>query len=221
MPATPTQQAHAELQAAFDRFNVELFDSMLPDCLITLQRKSKNCFGYYSATRFGQINGKATVDEIAMNPQHFRTQQPIEILQTLAHEMVHMWQHHFGKRKLRHSYHNKEWAAKMAGIGLMPSHTGKQGGKKTGRQMMDYPIEGGPFQTLVRAMIEDGFSPTYYDRNEPHMGPLTDFADVTSSPNGRRIKYRCPRCEAQVWGKANLAISCIPCHIAYQPVRRV
>lgn len=218
---SPTQQAHMELQAAFDRLNVALFDGMLPDCLITLQRKSKRCFGYFSATRFGKIDGNAAVDEIALNPQHFQRQTQIEVLQTLAHEMVHMWQHHFGRTKMRHSYHNKEWAQKMESIGLMPSHTGEPGGKKTGRGMMDYPIEGGPFQTLVKEMVSTGFALTFYDRKLPQMGPPTDFADVSAAPSGRRIKYRCPQCEAQVWGKANLAIRCIPCEIRYQPVRRV
>ncbi|CAH5543468.1 hypothetical protein AI2839V1_4741 (plasmid) [Enterobacter cloacae] len=32
----PTLQAYDELQRAYDHFNNELFDGVLPDCLITL-----------------------------------------------------------------------------------------------------------------------------------------------------------------------------------------
>jgi hypothetical protein len=32
----------------------------------------------------------------------------------------------------RRNYHNKEWAAKMIALGLMPSSTGMVGGKITG-----------------------------------------------------------------------------------------
>ena len=65
-------------------------------------------------------------------------------MSTFAHEMVHHWQEHFGTPP-RNGYHDREWAAKMISIGLMPSSTGKPGGKKTGYHVSDYVIEGGPF----------------------------------------------------------------------------
>lgn len=51
-------------------------------------------------------------------------------MQTIVHEMVHLWQYEFGKPSHR-TYHNKE-ADKMA-IGLMPSNT-DLGGKTQSRQ---------------------------------------------------------------------------------------
>ncbi len=56
------------------------------------------------------------------------------MLATLAHEMVHLWQHHFGKPG-RGRYHNKEWAEKMKSIGLQPTTTGKDDGAETGDVM--------------------------------------------------------------------------------------
>lgn len=38
----PTETTYDELQAAYDYFNESLFDSELPDCLITLQREKKH-----------------------------------------------------------------------------------------------------------------------------------------------------------------------------------
>ena len=48
--------------------------------------------------------------------------------------MVHLWQHHFGERP-RKAYHDKQWAAKMREIGLIPTATGELGGKETGQKM--------------------------------------------------------------------------------------
>ncbi len=226
---TPTQTAHLELQAAYDRLNIELFDAMLPACLITLQRKSKNCYGYFSATRFGAVAGERVVDELAMNPQHFRQQTPVEILQTLAHEMCHAWQFHHGKQKANRSYHNKEWGAKMEEIGLMPSHNGQPGGKRTGQHMLDYVIAGGRFETVTKAMVVEGFAPSYYDRDEPkkttndgHEAETVEGNGETldATPSGKRIKYRCPGCRAQAWGKAQLQIACLPCIQVFVPVAR-
>ena len=50
--------------------------------------------------------------------------------------MVHLWQHHRGTPG-RGRYHNQEWAEKMIEIGLMPTDTGKPGGRITGDHMAD------------------------------------------------------------------------------------
>ena len=47
----PTEQAYGEFQYAYDHYNRELFNGILPPCLITLQRKA-NCMGYFSFKRF-------------------------------------------------------------------------------------------------------------------------------------------------------------------------
>jgi len=99
----PTEQAYTELQHAYDFFNRQLFNGQLPPCLITLQRKNRT-YGYFSGERWDDKAG-AIIDEIALNPVHFATRSTDDVLSTLVHEMVHLWQHHFGKPS-RSSYHN-------------------------------------------------------------------------------------------------------------------
>src|SRR5712691_4050329 len=141
--STPTEQAYSELQHAYDVFNTRLFAGQLPPCLITMQRKNRT-YGYFSGERWNDQAGAIT-DEIALNPAHFATRSTEAVVSTLAHEMVHLWQHHCGKPS-RSGYHNKEWAAKMEAIGLVPSDTGAPGGKRTGQHMSHYVQEDGPFQ---------------------------------------------------------------------------
>lgn len=234
----PTETAYDELQAAYDYFNENLFDNELPDCLITLQREKKT-YGYFSAERFVSRDGDKT-DEIAMNPAYFAVCPPEEVMQTLVHEMVHLWQYHFGKPG-RRGYHNKEWANKMESIGLMPSSTGQPGGDKTGDKMADYIIEGSVFDELCQSLLTGDFRISWADkfpareRLQAAMenGTVSEMAEelaawgVEVSDNGEliidlpkskptRTKFTCPECGVNVWGKPSLNLICGDCDVTFE-----
>ncbi len=138
----PTSELYESLQTAYEHFNKELFGSHLVKVIFTVQRQ-KGVMGYFAPERWGNLKG-VKCHEIAINPSYIANARLIEVMQTLVHEMVHCWQHCFGKPG-RTYYHNKEWANKMIEIGLMPSSTGEPGGKITGQHMSDYIIRGGRF----------------------------------------------------------------------------
>lgn len=225
LPVTnPTVQAYAELQAAFDHYNERLFGGELPFCLITMQREART-YGYFSSERFVHRHDKRKTDEIAINPAFFAVVPLLEVLQTLVHEMVHAWQFHFGKPG-RRGYHNKEWADKMESIGLMPSSTGKPGGARTGEKMADYPIPGGLFMQATDELLAREFTVSWIDRfpvriagsmssadaGDDDGGELAELvAELAKQPTGNRsnrVKYRCPTCGAQAWGKPSLRLLC-------------
>src|SRR5215813_1137035 len=139
----PTDVAYEELSAAFEHFNIELFDSRLPACLTTLQRR-RSTYGYFAAGRFKRASGSEPIDEIALNPMKWRLLPIEDSLSTLVHEMCHLQQFHFGKPS-RRGYHNKEWGRMMEAVGLIPSTTGKPDGRKTGQSVSHYIEEGGRF----------------------------------------------------------------------------
>lgn len=225
----PTGVIYSELQRAYDVFNEHLYDGQLPECLITLQREKK-AYGYFSAERFGSRKGETT-DEIALNPIYFAVVPLVEIMQTLAHEMSHVWQHHHGKPG-RGRYHNKEWADKLESLGLMPSSTGKPGGKRTGDHMADYPIKGGKFLQVCEQLLTEEFTISWYDRFgtlQADHGDLealdlpegaasiaaldgVELADKPEKPGNKsnRSKYTCT-CDINVWGKPGLNLICGLC----------
>ncbi len=234
----PTPDTYNEWQRAYDLFNELLFKGELPSCLITLQRE-KNTMGYFSFNRFANHQGMKT-DEIALNPAFFAVMGMREALSTLVHEMVHLWQYHFGDPG-RGRYHNKEWGSKMESIGLMPSHTGSPGGKKTGDRMNDYIIDGGIFERSINTLVEAGFELKWMDRvvvqpKNIHINrPLdnndimslaasigldqalaeaidVDFTRIMQPKQGNRSKYSCKTCDVNLWGKPGLNISCGECH---------
>lgn len=258
----PTEEAYAELQAAYDFYNDHLFASQerLPACLITYQRE-KRTMGYFSQARFIRRDG-IKADEIAMNPDYFAVIPLVEILQTLVHEMVHLWQYHFGKPS-RACYHNTEWANKMEALGLMPSDTGKPGGKRVGQSMNDYVILGSRFDVATRELLKRGFAISWMDRFPVNVSgpsrplslmpasfmPSTDQGDLDAEdldtgpvevayeldpaialayqapaamvnldvsvrqPGDRsnRLKYSCPSCRLNMWGKPGLKVICEEC----------
>ena len=214
----PTAVTYGELQRAFDHFNEWLFDDQLPPCLLTLQREKKT-YGYFSHSRFiSSDGGQRFTDEIALNPAYFATGGLLETLQTVAHEMVHLWQYHFGDPG-RRRYHNKQFAAKMREIGLMPSSTGKPGGAQTGEKMADYPIEGGRFLAACEALATEDFCISWHDRYAA-VGSAADPASIAelvragvivagqeARPAGAtRVKYSCPVTRINVWGKPGLQL---------------
>jgi hypothetical protein len=104
--------------SAYKLLNERLFENQLGLCVITL-----NCDGvrkaFFVQSSFNEKDGCENCDEIALNPSLFDDQTDAEILSTLAHEMVHKWQHDYGKPG-KNAYHNKEWAKVMKRIGLKP-----------------------------------------------------------------------------------------------------
>ena len=221
LPPSPTAQAYAELQLAFDHYNRELFAGELPPCLMTMQRE-KRSYGYFSSERFVHHQDKSTTDEIAINPAYFAVVPLLEVLQTVVHEMVHAWQFHFGNPS-RSGYHNREWADKMEAIGIMPSSTGQPGGARTGQKMADYAIPEGPFMLATESLLTQDFRISWLDRFPAMMptpaigagdvagaagGHLADVLQPATGNRSNRVKYRCPTCGVQAWGKPSLRLLC-------------
>jgi predicted SprT family Zn-dependent metalloprotease len=201
-PVRPVR-TYASLDAAYKHFNRHLFGGLLGPCMITLQRH-KGAFGYFVAARMAELDDgeDQAVDEIALNPAAFEGRSPKDILSTLVHEMVHLWQQHYGK-PTRNRYHNAEWAAKMKAVGLVPSHTGRPGGRETGQKMSHYIEEGGPY---ARA----------YARLESPRVLYRDVHDAGESATRRKkaaskTKYTCPGCEANAWAKPGMNLVCGDC----------
>lgn len=157
----PTAETYEAMQYAYAYFNRVLFQNKLPTCLITFQRQ-KRIMGYVSFKRWVN-SSRQYVDELAINPEYFANYPLIEICQTLCHEMVHIWQAHFG-RPSRRNYHNTQWAEKMKSIGLYPSTTGKPGGDTTGEKVGDYIVHDGPFHRACQDLLHEGFVLRWVDR---------------------------------------------------------
>lgn len=177
----PTKDFYDFLQELYQIFNNEFFDKSLPNCLITVQRR-KRVMGYFSANRWVNNDEKIKVHELALNPTYFASCNFIELFQTIVHEMCHLWQFEHGKPSVK-TYHNKEWANKMESIGLIPSSTGRVGGKKTGQFMNDYPERGGPFETLCIKLYKENMFIKWFDRFPEEASHSSNFESMEFNSN--------------------------------------
>ena len=199
----PTDDQFGAYRAAYDYFNERLFDAKLPRCLLNFSRKSKRTRGFFAPNRWECGNGRT--HEISLNPDLLK-REPRLVMSTLVHEMDHLWQEEFGTPS-RSGYHNRQWADKMEQIGLMPSDTGEIGGKRTGQRMTHYIIPGGPFEAAFDAMPPEYLLPW-----------TSGGSGRTAKPKvgSDKVRYSCPTCGANVWGKPGLRVDCGNCLVAFQ-----
>jgi hypothetical protein len=101
----------------------------------------------------------------------------------------------------------------MDAIGLCPSDTGKEGGKRTGQHMSHYVIEGGAYKQACTELLAQGFVISWRDRareDAPGKGK-------TEGKSGVRTKYTCPDCGLNAWAKSDVVLLCGACEVALEP----
>lgn len=191
------------LHAAYDEINSTLLEGKLPPVMLTLTRK-RGAHGFFHAEQFRlrgeDEDGEGGLHEVALNPQTMG-RSAREVLSTLAHEAVHVWDREFGE--VPASGHGKTWAAKMDEIGLTPTSTGQPGGKRTGRKVSHMIVEGGPF---------DAWCADFLQRNPDAIGIFAvTKAAAEKKKDLSKVPFQCPCCNAKVWGKSTIRVICGEC----------
>lgn len=195
-----TPELHQLMQVAVDHFKVLIGFSS--DAHLTFAPKA-NSAGYFAPNRnVGRGGASVAPHLVNLNPDHFIEATDERVASVLAHELVHLWRHENGPRS-RGGYHDKLWAAKMKSIGLMPSSTGAPGGRETGSKMNHYVLAGGPFTELFAKLEATGWKLPLQSAPRP---------GSTRAPNSK-VKFNCPGCGANVWGKPDTEVWCKPCSI--------
>jgi len=215
----PTIEAYEELERAFDFFNLHLFIQkfgvQLPHVMLTMP-KSRRYQGYFQHDSWNTTRNECiSASEIALNPQFFSSQ--VEVCQTLVHELVHLGQAEhpeiFGRPSPR-GYHNKAFAKSMITIGLMPSTTGKPGGKTTGTSMSDYIIEGGPFASAYERFIRSGYEIRWSSMPLANSGQSFDGDKIEEEREQKKrskTKYSCDVCHLNAWAKPQVKLAFVTC----------
>jgi SprT-like family len=196
----PTKSTYFSLVQSYDFLNNRLFAGRLPHCLVTLQRKA-NCNGYFAGDRFATRDGAHFTDEIALNPSTFKERSVESILSTLAHEMVHLEQHHFGKPG-KGGYHNKEWGDWMKRIGLKPVSI-DQPGKETGAKVTHEIIDGGMFYHACADLVTRGITIGYVE--------AWSEGGAAVARRKLKVKYTCQECGTNCWAKPDAHFICGEC----------
>ena len=98
-----------------ERFNTCFFGSEMPDALLSFERMDHRILAAYTLKR----NAQGLLYEITFNVNHL--ERPLwETLETLLHEVVHLWQQNYGQNPVTRNYHNLEFVARCEQLGLHP-----------------------------------------------------------------------------------------------------
>lgn len=99
---------HTFADRTIDEFYQDTPD--LPYPVVCMEKDRRNRLGYYTIR-----DGYTLVHRINLNP--YSLKNGVEAAETLAHEMVHLWQAHVG-RPCQRNYHSAEFHARMALYGI-------------------------------------------------------------------------------------------------------
>jgi hypothetical protein len=199
---TPTGKTYTELDRAYRDFNVALFDGELPGCLITLTRRRRSQ-GFVKLGQFASSDRSETTDEIGLNPQRFDGVPDAEIQATLVRLMCHQWRAYQYRPPKKAGYCDEVCAAKLESLGLVPTDTGKRGGRRTGSNVGHYIVEDGLFARVAaaRKFVRDRL---FYD--------LSKEQDPQAKTKNKST-FVCPACgeKNKYWGRPGLRWVCPVC----------
>jgi hypothetical protein len=215
----PTADQFGAFRAMFHHFNRALFAGSLPEPLLNFSRGPQSTVAFFAFERWLNSASNARTHEISLNPRHLADGSACDTAQSLVHEMVHQWQYTYGTPG-RKGYHNVEWSTKMIEVGLQPidCKTGKPA--MSAHSMNDAVIPGGAFERAFKALPADALLP--WSCIEARPAPATpttpsngdegegeEGEEPTPAPTRNKVKYSCPSCKANVWGKPGLMIACL------------
>lgn len=176
---------HTFVDRTIDEFYSDTPELPYPVVALEADRRSRR--GYYT-----ERDGYALIHRINLNP--FCLSNGAEAAETLAHELVHLWQAHIGEPMVR-NYHGARFHQRMAEYGL--ETTGKLG------QIVGYT---------------DATWPNWMTTNEDLHLESYILPGKTERPKRILFKHVCPDCGASFRNRNELAVLCLTCSVPFEVV---
>lgn len=170
------------------RFNVE-FKLNLPLPAIAIEKLGRRSLGFF---RYGR-NGLGVKSEITIDSIHAQSQDFWQVLGTLLHELLHLWQQVHGSPS-NSNYHNKQYRDKALSLGLVVDRWGHT----------QYAPENSLFLNVL----------TKYGVKVPEIPPLDEQRISVGRLNSSKLKLwecQCPVPVKVRVARANFRAICLHC----------
>ncbi len=177
----------AALHTFADRTIEEFFGDTpsLPHPVVAMEKDRATRLGYYT-----QRDGYALVHRINLNP--FAHNDGASAAETLAHELVHLWQAHVG-RPIKRDYHGAEFHQRMLEYGIETS--GKKG---------------------KHVRYADVTWPNWMETNSDLELDRFLLPGKETRPKRRLLKHVCPDCGAAFRNRIELSVVCLHCNVPFE-----
>ena len=146
-------------------------------------------------------------DELCINPDKFCIIQPAEAIDTILHELVHVYCHRKDIKETSRNgyYHNRQFKEVAETVFKLTCFRKSSGYNTTSKGNEKYLLD-------LNEQLPYPFDGTWY-RNQK----LKDTGDEEESTSTHSFKYACPNCRQSVRGtKKNINIICGDCGVAYK-----
>lgn len=172
-----------------DRTIEEFFGDVpdMPHPVVAMEKDRQDRRGYYT-----RRDGYALEHRINLNP--YLLPHGDAAAETLAHELVHMWQELVG-RPIQRNYHSAEFHARMALYGI------KTEGKR-GNHVGYIGTTWGLWMDINQDLELHRF--------------ILPGAD--HEPGRQLVKHECPKCGANFRNRNILRVQCLECNLPYEVV---
>lgn len=176
------------LHTFIDRTRAEFYAEWpeMPYPVVAMEKDRRKRLGYYT-----QKDGYTLIHRINLNPYALRTGW--EAAETLAHELVHLWQMHVG-RPCKNNYHGREFHEMMAAYGIV---TDGRGGYHKG-------------------YTDDGVWAVWKKRNEDLQLENFVLPGMDAKEPRKMLKLVCPDCGTNFRSRRKIDVLCIPCHVPFE-----
>lgn len=213
---TKMSRAVGQLEKMYNTMNMDFYGGALPTPIITVQSKP----GTYGHCTVGKVWKRKGDNTYEMNIAAEVLDQEIEeIIDTLLHEMVHLYCRENGIQEVSRGgkYHNGKFKALAEKCGLMCVKAGQYG----------WNTQGTGNDKLTEYALEKGWSEIKIARGEVMRFPISTGTSGTQSggapvqggkrPSSTR-KLQCPKCGCSCRATKTIRIMCMDCNEQMQEV---
>ena len=204
-------KALEELYRIFSVVNVDKFDGVLPEPVITIQKTKGSMLGHFTIDKvwrdknsirsedefiFVDNADEQSFYEINIDPRWFYSRTVEQIVETMIHEMCHYFNRINNIKDCSGNVHNKKFKSLAENVGLIVEK-----GKSVG---WGYTSLSPELESYIKEKVKPDAKAFEYFR----AGVLKE-----SKPKKSSFKYTCPDCGQIVRGKKGISVKCGNCDI--------
>ncbi len=191
-----------ELYRVFDILNKSYYSNKLPIPVITIQKaKREGNTGWCSTRKVweNKITGEARF-ETNICPEYLNRESH-EIIETLQHEMVHLFYSFVDVNDCSGSVHNKKFKDLAEKVGLIVEKSKKYG--------YGHTTCSPEFEEFIKEEIKLYMTAFEYFRTLPKK-------EAKPPKEKKTFKYTCPQCNSEVKGKKDKNVKCGDCEVTME-----
>ena len=201
-----------ELYRIFNVLNRDKFDGSLAEPVITIQKTKGSTLGHFTLNKVWKDKNDEESEEnayyeINVDPRWFNSRTPVEVAETLLHEMCHYYNKVNNIKDCSGNVHNKKFKSSAERVGLVVEK-----GKSVG---YGYTSLSDELKTYVENVVKPDDKAFEYFRSGAVKSSGTGNGEGKTRKK-TQFKYTCPSCGQEVKGKKDVTIKCGHCDVVME-----